>query len=193
MHIRNVKRARNAIPRVNVLYSELLTAGIALVAGVIGGILTQIKLRRPAKQQNGVLEIRNRRFVLVNEADRQRALLRVINDDATLLLSDPEMRWRVRVGVGKEGPYIYLSQEEINTRMGLGITPEGAAGLELLARDGTPRVVLGLAADGEGSLVFNDARKGVRAKLAVSAGGYVSFTLFDEAGNELTHLPAADR
>jgi hypothetical protein len=80
---------RDAIPKVNVLYSELLTAGIGFVAGLIGGVVTQIRLRQPVTSQNDALETKSRTFVLVDDADHQRALLRLINNDATLLLSDP--------------------------------------------------------------------------------------------------------
>ena len=167
-----------------------------MVGGIIGGVIAGRFLQgNPglAQASGNALETRSRRFILVDEDNHQRALLRLIDGDATLLLSDLHMRWVIRIRTGDEGPFIHLSEGEINTRIGLGITAEGNTGLELVAQDGTPRVTLGLSAAGEASLTLNDGRGRPRTKMAVSPIGDASFIFMDENGNEFAHLPTGPR
>ncbi len=166
---------------------------VAVLSGVAGGLLSRAlwpQRHVPRPHDDGTPQTTTAKsFVLIDEANRQRGLLRVINEDVLLLLTDLAMRWAIRISVGNEGPYMYFSEKEIPSRVGLGILPNGDAAIELAEPSGKGRGFFRLGADGTCALLLNDSEGRTRVSLQVSAGGDPSLTLLDAAGNALTRLP----
>jgi hypothetical protein len=124
----------------------------------------------------------------VDDTGRERALLRLLDGDATLLLTDHAMSWRIWLSAGDRGPFLFFVERELNTRLGIGIL-NGSPGLELADADGTPRASLSVGATGVASLTLRDKKGLIRGSFDVSADGDPSLVLSDRNGNELARLP----
>lgn len=168
-------------------------AVIALVAGIIGGIVSSvlwliIRGRSSTPRNDGNGPIRVRRLTLVDDGGRERALLRVLGGDVTLLLTDSAMSWRIRLSAGDRGPFLHFLERDVNSRLGIGIL-HGCPGLELADGDGTSRASLNVDTAGVASLTLRDGKGIVRGSFAMSADGDPSLVLSDRAGNILAKLP----
>jgi len=174
----------------------IANAIVALVAGVCGGLLSRFlgagRRRLPgAGASAGMADgpIRVRRLTLVDDSGRERALLRLIDDDVTLLLTDEAMSWGVLLSAGERGPFLRFYKEEINSRLGIGILHDGFPGLELADAAGTARASLRLDAAGMASFALRDKTGVIRASLEVPADGDPSLVFADRNGNPSVKLP----
>lgn len=104
--------------------------------------------------------IEARRFALVDEHGRPRAVLSVQeNGAASLYLTDGKGTPRATLGVGKDGvPALGLGDE-----------------------DGTLRAAMAVAADGGCSLGFFDGHQNVRARLGLRPDAVPALDIFDDA------------
>jgi len=175
---------------------SIANAIIALVAGVGGGVLSRFlgagRRRLPgAGASAGMADgpIRVRRLTLVDDSGRERALLRLLDGGVTLLLTDEAMSWRVLLSAGERGPFLRFYEEEINSRLGIGILRDGFPGLELADADGTARASLSLDAAGRASFALRDKTGVIRASFEVSADGDPSLVFADINGNTLVKFP----
>jgi hypothetical protein len=169
---------------------------VALAARILGGIISSLVwllVRHfwvtSGSGIDGDGPIRVRRLTLVDDAGRERALLRLLDGNVMLLLTDEAMSWRIRLSAGDRGPFLRFIERQVNTRLGIGILQDGPPGLELADADGTPRASLRIDAAGGTSLTLRDKKGLVRGSFAVPAEGNPSLVLSDHNGNTLAKLP----
>jgi hypothetical protein len=133
--------------------------------------------------------LRIKGLTLVDNDGKERGLIRLLSGDATLLLSDGKMSWRVILSAGDNGPFLRFLENDVNSRIGIGIVDDGSPGLELADLNGTSRVLLRLDQAGAVSLSLKDKDDRVRGSFEVSAVGDPSLALFDSRGETLAKLP----
>jgi len=169
----------------------LIFAVIAFTAGAIGGWLAAFVVRHSKNPSMDTVSDSSRvqSLTLIDDHGRQRALLRLLNDDVTLLLADKGMGWRARLTAGEQGSVLQFTERDVVFRLGIGILQNGSPGLELADPDGTPRASLSLGTGGIVSLALKDGRGDVRGSFEVPLQGNPSLTLFDNNKNILAKLP----
>ncbi len=173
---------------------SVVNAIIALVAGVAGGLLSHffwVSRRSLDTASSGATksDVRVRGLTLVDDSEREKALLRLLDSGVTLLLTDDAMSWRVRLSAGDRGPFLHFLEREVTSRLGIGILRDGLPGVELADTDGTARASLSLSGAGIASLALRDRRGVIRASLEVPADGDPSLVFSDSNGETLAKFP----
>jgi hypothetical protein len=142
---------------------------LALLAGVGGGFLSRFfgTAKEPRAHGEG-RAIRATNIALVDELDRERAVLKLVEDRPMLVLSDQYM--------------LSSGDKALRSRFALGILADGAPGIEVTDPNGRKRIVISLAADG--TAVVELAARNTKAgmKLSVSQESVSALTTFDEQG-----------
>ena len=149
--------------RVEALERRLKLIAIATVAAVaasigLAGTAVYLTWSAGVRLRQGGIEAR--RFALVDEHGRARAVLSVQeNGGASLYLTDATGTPRATLGVGRDGV----------PAVGLG------------DKDGTLRAAMAVAADGGGSIGFLDGHQNVRARLGLRPDAVPALDIFDDA------------
>jgi hypothetical protein len=121
----------------------LLLRGGVLMAAILALAWMFIDTGRPVQARGGASvhrETRAKRFVLVDEKGKPRAILGMNKEGPGLALPDENGKVRASIGVTGVGPVIALLDEGGNSRAVLRATTEGP-GLALLHENGSGRVL----------------------------------------------------
>lgn len=175
------------------------TAGAQGGSRTLGDILDEAKaqggtpaptlLERVVGKEAGggawVNEVRAKRFVLVDDAGRERAMLDVLADGPRLALFDAAGKPRAWLSVDKDGPVLGLGDENGKGRVVLAVDEDGPW-LHLRDAAGKARVALSVLADLP-VLHLLDAAGEIRVWLSVRKGG-PGLHLFDENRKERATL-----
>jgi hypothetical protein len=127
----------------------------------LGAAVIHLARRGPSRDGTGGIE--GRRFTLLDERGKARAILGVEeNGAATLSFVDSLGTHRASVGVG----------------------PEGVPALGLGDGHGALRAALAVDGDGRSSIGFFDAQRNLRARLGVGPDGTPALNILDDAQRE---------